>query len=290
MGGNCTLCGGNERKPSNAFAEPTVAPGGSGPGLAEKVFDYRPKGGDADLFDKACAADDIDGIAGLLGSEQHIDAFGEKVHPWADDPKTIGTLAGMKLAMLASKATDSDEDIKLRIRATGVFPQLAEYLSSPQLDRVQAAVVALSFLTTECTENARAVHEAGALKPLAKCLDSRITGMRVAAGTTLRNLGAVSDEFRRDVVEAGALEGIVRQLCAEPGPGLRLSDVQLEVLLNLQDLIEIGDCNVIEEYALAAVRAGAIEKLEKLCEVAEDDVRGTAKDLLDTLANAQRQR
>merc|ERR1712113_1278836 len=143
---------------------------------------------------------------------------------------------------------------------------------SDQEDRVQTAVVALSFLTAESEENTVAAYDAGALELLLKHVDSPVAGMRAAAATTLRNICMVNDDYRKKFVKLGGLTGLVGQLSTSPDPALNHADVQLEAVLNLQDLIEDEGGNVIDEYAREAKRAGAEDKLRVLASAEDEEV------------------
>merc|ERR1719313_951976 len=144
---------------------------------------YHSRGDDAEKFDKAFETNDLKAFVALLESKQIIESFDERMHPWAEDPKTVGALAGTQLAILASVAEKDNPRVKDDIREAGALPPLVEFLRSEEQDRVQTAVVALSFLTAECPPNAVAAYKAGAMPLLLKHLDSSVAGMRAAAAT-----------------------------------------------------------------------------------------------------------
>lgn len=249
---------------------------------------YHSKGDDAEKFDKAFDNNDLKAFVSLLASQQKIESFEERMHPWAEDPKTVGALAGTQLAILASVAEKEQPTVKEDIREAGAIPPLVDFLRSDQNDRVQTAVVALSFLTAECPLNSIAAYEAGAMPLLLKHLDSQAVGMRAAAATTLRNICMENIEYRRTFVEMGGIAGLVGQLVTSSDPNLNQADVQLEAILNLQDMIEYEEGGVIDEYALAAIKAGAEEKLRKLAQSPDDEVGHSATEVLDCLARVKR--
>jgi len=248
---------------------------------------YQSKGDDAEKFDKAFETNDLKAFVQLLSSSQPIESFEERMHPWAEDPRTVGALAGTQLAILASVAEKDDPSVKVKIREAGAISPLVGFLRSEQEDRIQTAVVALSFLTAECEENTVAAYEAGAMELLLKHVDSPVAGMRAAAATTLRNICMVSDDYRKKFVHLGGLKGLVGQLSSSPDPALNQADVQLEAVLNLQDLIEDEDGNVIEAYAREANNAGAQDNLRVLAQADDEEVRGSAEELLDTLTKVK---
>jgi len=244
---------------------------------------YHSRGDDAAKFDKAFETNDLKAFVSLLASQQVIESFEERMHPWAEDPKTVGALAGTQLAILASVAEKDNPRVKDDIREAGAIQPLVEFLRSDQTDRVQTAVVALSFLTAECPQNAIAAYKAGAMQLLLKHLDSKVAGMRAAAATTLRNICMESEEYRRKFAELDGIKGLVAQLNTSPDPSLNHADVQLEAVLNLQDLIEDEGGSVIEEYAKHAIKAGAEDKLRKLMKADDEEVRSSAEEVLGSL-------
>eukprot|EP00440_Ansanella_granifera_P057645 gb/GFBE01062496.1/.p1 GENE.gb/GFBE01062496.1/~~gb/GFBE01062496.1/.p1 ORF type:complete len:298 (+),score=70.72 gb/GFBE01062496.1/:1-894(+) len=246
---------------------------------------YHSKGDDAEKFDKAFETNDLKAFVGLLPSQQAIESFDERMHPWAEDPKTVGALAGTQLAILASAAekAEANKHVKDDIRRAGAIPPLVDFLKSDQEDRVQTAVVALSFLTADCPENTVAAHDAGAIELLLKHVDSPVAGMRAAAATTLRNICMEDEQYKKKFVELGGIKVLVNQLSTPADPSLNHADVQLEAVLNLQDMIETEDGKVIPEYAQLAIKAGAEAKLQELQKAEDEEVRTSADEVLQTL-------
>eukprot|EP00927_Polykrikos_kofoidii_P086193 TRINITY_DN958_c0_g2_i2.p1 TRINITY_DN958_c0_g2~~TRINITY_DN958_c0_g2_i2.p1 ORF type:complete len:299 (-),score=54.95 TRINITY_DN958_c0_g2_i2:233-1129(-) len=243
---------------------------------------------DAEKFDKAFVSHDLKAFVELLPSEQPIVPFQERMHPWAADPKTVGSLSGAQLAILASNSEKSNPRVKDDMREAGAIEGLVELLKSNEQDRSETGAVALHFLTTECPENSTAAHKAGAMPPLLKHLESPVPGMRGAAATILRNICMESEEYRKEFVQMGDLKDLVNQLVSNPDPSMVLADVQLEALLNLQDMLQGQDGTVIEEYAKLAIQAGAIDKLKRLCQAEDDEVRGIAAEIMADLAKIEK--
>lgn len=235
-------------------------------------------------FDRAYESKDVNSFVELLSSRQAIDAFEERMHPWAADPKTVGTLAATQLAIIASTAEKDKPRAKEEIGRAGAIPLLVGYLRTEEDDRVQIAVVALSFLTTECMPNAVAAFTEGAMPLLLPHLASPICGMQSAAAMTLCNLCNEREEYRKTFVELGGIGALVAQLGSTADPALNMVEVQLEGVLNLQDLIEDDEGDVVQAYARAAVEAGAVEKLERLKAVEDGEMRDAVSDLLRCLS------
>lgn len=190
--------GGKDSKPAGDQGARKSVAGGSYDSKKRAIsIGYHSKGDDSEKFDKAFETNDLKAFVELLSSQQAIESFDERMHPWAEDPKTVGALAGTQLAILASAAekAEASKQIKDDIRKAGAIPPLVDFLKSDQNDRVQTAVVALSFLTADCKENVVAAYEAGALELMLKLVDSKIAGERAAAATTLRNI-CMEDDVR----------------------------------------------------------------------------------------------
>eukprot|EP00427_Karlodinium_veneficum_P000159 CAMPEP_0169168002 /NCGR_PEP_ID=MMETSP1015-20121227/60773_1 /TAXON_ID=342587 /ORGANISM="Karlodinium micrum, Strain CCMP2283" /LENGTH=242 /DNA_ID=CAMNT_0009240751 /DNA_START=55 /DNA_END=783 /DNA_ORIENTATION=+ len=204
---------------------------------------YHSRGDDAEKFDKAFESNDLKAFVSLLSSKQVIESFEERMHPWAEDPKTVGALAGTQLAILASVAEKENPRVKDDIRDAGAIPPLVDFLH----------------------------------------LDSPVGGMRAAAATTLRNICMESDEYRKKFADLGGIKGLVGQLQTSPDPALNHADVQLEAVLNLQDIILDDNENVIKEFADLALKAGAEEKLRKLMKADDEEVRSSAQEVLECL-------
>jgi hypothetical protein len=242
-------------------------------------------GSDAEKFCKAYEANDYKGLVQLLPSKAKIEALQERMHPWADDPKTVGALAGTQLAIHASLAEAGSPSVKEEIFEAGAIPPLVGFLSSSERDRVHAAVVALRFLTTDSSNNTVAAYEAGALKLLLQHVGSPPAGKRAAAATTLRNICMEKEEYRAEFVGLGGLDGLVQQLNVSKkcDPALPHVDMQLEAILNLQDLIEDQDGNAIDSYVQKARDAGAVKPLQQLALSKNEEVGASAKEVLTLL-------
>lgn len=259
----------------------------SSPSLKKaKSIGYHSNGGDAAKFDKAFEANDLKAFVELLPSQQEI-RFDEKVHPWAEDPKSVGVLAGTQLAIIASAANNETAHIKDDIRKAGAIPAFVDFLRSDQVDRVQAGVVALSFMTTDNEENAIEAHRAGVMPLMIQHLHSKIGGMRAASAMTLRNLCMSREEYKQVFIDLGGVQGLVFQLDAPAGPEANQADLEVEAIMNLQDIIEDSERQVIQSYGKVAIKAGATEKLTRLLQSDDADVRSSAEEVLGCLANVR---
>eukprot|EP00929_Paragymnodinium_shiwhaense_P112854 TRINITY_DN81119_c0_g1_i1.p1 TRINITY_DN81119_c0_g1~~TRINITY_DN81119_c0_g1_i1.p1 ORF type:complete len:321 (-),score=93.06 TRINITY_DN81119_c0_g1_i1:600-1562(-) len=264
----------------------SIAAGGVEPGK-KATLSAHTKSEDSEKFDKAFEEKNIRAFVELLASNQPIEPFADRMHPWAEDPRTIGALAGTQLALLASSAPKEDSTIKDEIRKSGGIKALVEYLKSDQVDRVQTAVVALNFITSDNDANAIEAYNCGAMKFLLDHVADKVPGMRAASVTILHHICMQNEQYQTEFVEMRGLEALVAQLDPTENSGLNDADILLEAVLNLMDLVELEDGTLIQEYAKRAVAAGAIEKLKKLTEADDEDLRGSAEELLADLAKVK---
>merc|ERR1712032_1478540 len=111
--------------------------------------------------------------------------------------------------------------------------------------------------------------------------------MRGAAASTLLHICTESEEYCEAFVEIGGLKGLVNQLDFPSDPSLHnprmMPDLMLEAVWNLEDVIG-PDGKLIERYAKLATEEGAVEKLERLRGIGNDEVKGAADKVLAALA------
>lgn len=247
-------------------------------------IEYEALGGNADQFDQAFATKDMEALSRLLESDQAIEQLVEPKHVWAEDPRSVGALAATFLAFLASVAHSSnDSELKAEILSAETQEQLVDFLGSDEPDRVQAAVIALSYLTDQCTANAHSLHEAGALPMLIRHLDSPVAGLRGAAASTLRHMCLESEECCEQFMKLGGMQGFVNQL----DPLSDHCEFMLEAVWNLEDITTDQDGNLIERYAQVAADKGALEKLARLKQFGEEEVSSAADKVLSALAQVK---
>lgn len=248
-------------------------------------IEYEALGRDADEFDRAFETKSWQALGRLLESDQAVDRLMEPKHPWAEDPRTVGALAAMFIALLASVAAGGDPEMKAEILTAEAKEQFIVFLGSEEIDRVQAAVIALNYLTEQCTANAEALYNAGALPLLIKHLDSPVGGLRGAAASTLRHICLESQEYCEAFMSLGGMKGFVNQLdpLSDHSEMLDPHLSMLEAVWNLEDVTTDHQGNLIERYAKLAAEQGAIEKLARLKKVGEEEVSSAADKVLTAL-------
>eukprot|EP00434_Breviolum_minutum_P042873 symbB.v1.2.038181.t1/scaffold5862.1/size23015/2 len=175
---------------------------------------YTSTGPDADRFDEAFHLNDLKLLVELMDSTQAVETLLEPKHPWAEDPRTVGALSAMQLAMLASM---DDSSVREDIGKAGAIPALVRLLKCEETDSMQAAVVALKYLTEESGPNATAAFEAGALPSLIQFLKHPMAGLRGAAASCLRNM-----HFRWEMKKAMQFSLIWDKLRGSPAAVINL--------------------------------------------------------------------
>lgn len=255
--------------------------------MAPICIEYEADCADADKFDRVFESRSLEALSELLESDAPIERLVEPKHPWAEDPRSIGALAAVHIALLASVAANADPEYKAAILNAGAEERLVSFLGSEEPDRVQAAVVALSYLTDECAANACSLFDAGAVPLLIKHLESSVAGLRGAAASTLRHICIESEEYCKAFLNLGGMKGFVNLLDPASVNQFDPHRSMLEAVWNLEDVTTDPDGNVIEVNARLAVEHGAITKLEKLQVLDEEEVSGAADKLLSVLVQVR---
>lgn len=250
---------------------------------------YTSTGPDADRFDEAFHLNDLKLLVELMDSTQAVETLLEPKHPWAEDPRTVGALSAMQLAMLASMVGEDDSSVREDIGKAGAIPALVRLLKCEETDSMQAAVVALKYLTEESGPNATAAFEAGALPSLIQFLRHPMAGLRGAAASCLRNMCVESKECHEHLAKLGGIEVLVNQLdYAELDVNTPHDhDLLLEAVWNLEDLIVDQDGRPLDRFCRLAVEAGVFEKLQNLRQVGGGELLLAVEKLLESLTNFQ---
>eukprot|EP00435_Cladocopium_sp_Y103_P052807 s406_g16.t1 len=240
---------------------------------------YISTGPDAERFDAAFQKNDLEVMVELMDSKQAVDALLEPKHPWAEDPRSVGALSAMQLAMLASMVGEDDSSVREDIGRAGAIPPLVRLLQSQEADAMQAAVVALKYLTEESGPNATSAFEAGALPALIQLLKHPVPGLR----------GVESEDCHEHLATLGGIQVLVGQLdCSELDVKKDHDhDLLLEAVWNLEDLIVHQDGHPLDRFCHLAVEAGAVEKLQKLREVGAGELLLAVEKLMEPLTTFQ---
>ncbi|EUR78650.1 hypothetical protein PFBG_00745 [Plasmodium falciparum 7G8] len=202
----------------------------------------------------------------------------DRMHPWAADPKTIGALSATQLAILASK--ENEPHYKDAIREANGIAVFINLLKSHELDRVHAAVVALSFLSVDNVKNCICMFESGALPYLISGMKSNIDGMKAACAQTCRNIFVLDKKYKKEFLKLGGITQLVNllELPSNYDDSQPLY-TQLEAIYHLEDFI-LNDGDEIPEFLEAVKNSNSIKNLKTLQQCPEQDLAEASNVLL----------
>lgn len=104
------------------------------------------KNDDAELFDSAWRNKDIKVLIALMQSTQTV-VLSENLHEWAENPQTIGDLAILQLAVIASKGESIEEMTNSENRAI-LMETVRDGLLSKTKPRIHGSILLLHSLIT----------------------------------------------------------------------------------------------------------------------------------------------
>lgn len=227
---------------------------------------------DLDKFNQAFEEGDIAKLVEFCASTIEIEKLERKLHPWAANPKTIGALSATQLAIYASK--EYEPEYKEEIREAGGIEVLVDMLHSDEEDRVHAAVVALSFLSTANIKCCAEMYENDAFPALIKGMRSEIDEMRAACAQICRNIYQLDLDYRRDFMKLGGLVNLV--LLLEPDPNDKDCLTQIEAIYHLEDFLMDGT-EEVPEFVSFVKASGALAKLQALEKSTNNELSMAAK-------------
>ncbi|KYO02841.1 armadillo-domain containing rhoptry protein [Plasmodium gaboni] len=270
MGNNC--CAGRDLLYKNKLQEFGI----EGSKTIRKLLSFTSN--DILRFDKAYDENDVQEFVNLCSSTCEIEKLEDRMHPWAADPKTIGALSATQLAILASK--ESEPHYKDAIREANGIAVFINLLKSHELDRVHAAVVALSFLSVDNVKNCICMFESGALPYLISGMKSNIDGMKAACAQTCRNIFVLDKKYKKEFLKLGGITQLVNllELPSNYDDSQPLY-TQLEAIYHLEDFI-LNDGDEIPEFLEAVKNSNSIKNLKTLQQCPEQDLAEASNVLL----------
>ena len=175
----------------------------------------------------------------LLDSATRISIEEVVLHPWAENPKSVGALAASQLGIYASeREVMKDKQFLQRLLRTDAIEKLITFLNSQERDRREAAILSLSFLSEDSTshpdpEVAERMVKKQALPGLITQLQDEKEGMRSTAALCCRNLYLARPSVQRQFVEIGGAKSLVQLLQSKDNM------ILFETVLNLFDLVMV---------------------------------------------------
>jgi len=103
------------------------------------------------LLNKAREQWDVAQLIKLIPSNTQITIDSVVLHPWAENPQSVGALAVSQLGIYTSRKEARTEKVVAEVLRLGALESLLQCLSASPRDRKEAALLALSFLSEDCS-------------------------------------------------------------------------------------------------------------------------------------------
>jgi hypothetical protein len=211
-------------------------------------------------------------------------------HPWASPPASAAAQGAVNLA--ARLRASKDPSVREQYwKAACLSPLVNNLLSSKDIDKVHAALLALSAISDNC-DNQEILDELVQLDTIPVLLTVSQSeffgeGARMTAASVLRNIVGKTKSYKDEFVRAGGLPAIVKLLDFDPD---RAADHQytqwiLERVNDLRDYMEEQSGKVDPVVAKAVVALDVRSKLENLKDSKDNDIIEDSIDILNLLAD-----
>lgn len=210
---------------------------------------------------------------------------------WAVPPSSVAAQGALNLA---ARLRDSKDIATLRdqyYRAACLSPLVNNLLATKELDKVHAALIALSAITENC-QNQEILDELvqlDSLKILVRIAQSTPAGegARMTAAGVLRNIiGKTKRSYKTEFVRSGGITALLKLLEFDPS---RVTDDQytqwiLDRVNDMRDYLEDPSGKVDEVIAKLLVAENVRSKLERLSDSKDNDIIEGSLDILNLLA------
>lgn len=161
------------------------------------------------------------------------------LHTWAENPKSIGTLAVIQIGIFASdKESYNNEKFVKDLFRFKVLQVLMQFCQSEDRDKFEAAVLAFSFLTENSQEVVEEMLAKGLLAVMIRFMQDRKEGLKATASLCCRNLYMARPKVQKLFVQGGGAELMISMLDTDD------SVVVFETILNVLDLLLDADDTV----------------------------------------------
>ena len=194
------------------------------------------------------------------------------LHPWAENPQTIGALAISQLGIYCSRKEVRTEKLVEEILRCGALESLLQCLTdSQQRDRKEAALLLLSFISEDCERHtAKAISQRllqlNALSVFLAQLKDTKEGVICTALFCCRNLYLSHPAVQRAFIAAQGCTALCNLLTSHDNLTV------YETLLNILDLLLVlsiqDDTDRVQDWARTAVlNAHLLDRLEDVLSV-----------------------
>lgn len=181
------------------------------------------------------------------------------LHSWAENPRTIGTLATIQLGIFASdKEISKDPAFLEAILRSSILDRLVDFVNSSERDNFEAAVLAISFLSESNADIIEALLKKNALTALIKHLKDNKEGLKGTAALCCRNLYVARPSIQQQFIKEQGGEFLVHLLRSED------SVTVFETILNLLDLILDDEDTIQTENRESLRKLNLVDELERI--------------------------
>jgi len=206
---------------------------------------------------------DLKAIEKLLDSNTRILIEDVSIHPWADNPCSVGALTATQLGIMASENSSQQTSVfSSLILETEILEKLVSFLKSDENDKREAALLTLSFISTS-PEVVDKLLDLSTLDLFIGFLSSDKEGVRNTAGYCCRNLYASRKNVQKMFIAKGGSAKLVKLLESSE------SSVVMESVLNLLDLLLDQDDCIQQDVKKHLLNLGVYKSLESIIEKTE---------------------
>ena len=181
------------------------------------------------------------------------------LHSWAENPKTIATLAAIQLGIFASdKEVSRSPNFVEDIIKNKIIDKLIGFIRDEERDKFEAGVLALSFLTENNEEVVEMVSKRNVMGILVKFMKDKKEGLKSTAALCCRNLYLGKIHVQKQFIKEGGAELLVNLLDSDD------SVIVFETILNVLDLLLDADDVIQVDVKKQLVALGIQYQLQRI--------------------------
>ena len=198
------------------------------------------------------------------------------LHTWADNPKTISTLAAIQLGIFASDKDISKNSTFIQsIIKFKILDKLVAFIRREERDKYEAGILALSFLTESNQEIIEILLKKNIIGQLIKFMRDKKEGLKATAALCCRNLYLARPPIQKTFIREGGAELLISLLDSDD------SITVFETILNILDLLLDNEDTMQPEIKKQLVSLGIQYQLQRI-------MRETSRYEQETLREAEK--
>ena len=184
---------------------------------------------------------------------------GSVLHTWADNPKSIGSLAAIQMGIFASdKEIASTSNFVSNIVQYRILDKLLNFIKSTERDQFESGILALSFLTENCSEIVEILVKKNIVGLIVRFMKDRKEGLRATAALCCRNLYVGKPSVQKGFIREGGAEMLIELLDSDD------SVTVFETILNLLDLLLDPDDIIQPDIKKQLISLGVSNQLQRI--------------------------